>query len=192
VTFSLHEGEILTLVGGVSSGKTMTVKTILDLARKTHGYVKIDKHTPMGVVLPGNYFQENSTVWQTMSQVISLQGARIHSSKRYNILKLLGLGGARDTKISKLSASQLTRLKLATAFINSPQILILDNAFADLEDADALGVRIILKALADRMGVSILVTSPTLRGVEEICDTIAILEQGRLKRVVSYNQFVLE
>ncbi|MCL2587377.1 MAG: ATP-binding cassette domain-containing protein [Firmicutes bacterium] len=179
VGFTLHQGEIFALIGGISAGKSVIIKMILNLVHKTQGVVDLD-NSALGVSIPGSYFNQSSTLIQILKSTARLNRVTIRKERLSNIMNMLGLKKISNRKIKELSPSQLARLKLAAALICPPKILVLDDAFKDLNEEGSFGVRVILKACAKELGVAVLVTSPSLRGIEEICDTFGSLEGGRL------------
>ena len=201
VSFTLHAGEIFALVGLPGSGKTLVTKMILDLVKKTNGAVRIDGQNHLralrtqpnlGAVFSGNIYSLNTTPRAKLLEMAWGKGIRVSKTRVGNILNLLGLSSVANTNLKNLTPSQITRLKLATAFIVPPKILILDDCFENLTTEEAFAIRLIIKSLADKGGVAVLVTGRTLAGLEEICDTIGILERGILNSVKSYNQMLRE
>lgn len=179
VTFSVEEGKIFALVGEAGSGKSLIVKLVLGLVHKTSGIAKVDKDSYLGVCLPGSYFDEKASLMEVLKQVASLSSVKITRKRLKNILTLVGLGAIHGAKVKSLNLSQFTRLKLAAAFVCPPQILLLDDAFANLSEEDAFGVRLILKSLVDKLGVTVLLTSQTLRGIEEIYDELYLTSSSK-------------
>ena len=189
ISLNLHPKEVFVLVGPKSSGKTLLAKMVLNLVHKTHGEVKFTgTRADIGSVLDGQHFIPNSTPFKTLVQSATFNGREVNDKHILNVLNLLGLKGLKRKKIKVLAQNQVSRLKVANAIFTKPQVLILDNPFEGLTDEESLGVRLILRALADHLEIAVLITSPTLEGVEEICDTIGIINDGLMVTVKSYNE----
>jgi len=82
---------------------------------------------------------------------------------------------------SSLSTGQLTRLNLTKALLNDPRLLLLDEPTASLDPDIADKTRHMLKRIQKERGVSILYTSHNMQEVEEICDEVIFIDQGKLK-----------
>jgi len=200
VSFTVHEGEILALVGQEHSGKTLVTKLIQSISRINSGNAAINGHDTAqglrdtaqttGVFIDAQNFYNEKNCYETLEHNARLLGKRFMHTQAMNILNLLGLKKVKSVPLYLLNPSQMIRLKLAVALIAMPNILILDEPFKSLTEEEAREVRKILKTLADDFDVAILITARDFSGVEEIFDTAAIIDDGMIVSVKSYNELV--
>ena len=186
ISLTVHAGEIFALVGVSGSGKTAVTKTLQHLIFPTSGEYEFN-HNDAGLLMQSQNFYDAKSVEDTVASLARLNKRRVSYGQLLNILNLVGLYRRRHTKIKDLSPSMITRLKLAIAIAARPGVLILDEPFENLSDTESRHVRVILKTLADRFDTAVLLTAKDFSGIEEIFDTMSIIEGGRLIATESYN-----
>jgi ABC-2 type transport system ATP-binding protein len=191
ITFQVHEGEIFVLAGIDGSGKTLLTKTIEKIALPDNGTVDFDRKNT-GMVICDQHFYSEKTIYKTAKHYATLNKKRISKERIVNILNMLGLKQMKNFTIERLNKKQLARLRIAVALITRPGILILDEPFKDLSAEESRIIRVILKTLADCFNTAILLTAPDLSGVEEICDTVSIIDNGMIVYTKSYNEMTRE
>lgn len=190
ISFSLREGEILGLLGPNGAGKTTTIQILLGVLTPTEGDVlyfgRNLKYHRSEILERVNFsstytnlpwdlsVRENLTF---VSYLYSIKSRRQRVREMISAFRLEELAGSR---ISELSAGQITRVNLAKAFLNDPKILLLDEPTASL-DPDVAGFvrQYILKKQKERK-LSIIFTSHNMAEVEEICDRVIFLNQGKI------------
>ena len=119
--------------------------------------------------------------WSFMSALFNISiGTR--AARIAELLKLLGLEDAADKSVKKYSKGMLQRLGLAQAMLHDPDLLILDEPTASMDPVGRKEFRDILVELK-RRGKTIFISSHILSEVESVCDRVAILQKGELKRV---------
>ena len=96
------------------------------------------------------------------------------------IVEEFGLGELLDRETARLSAGQKTRVALAKALLNDPEVLLLDEPTASLDPDRAEWIRGLLRAYQARRGATILLSSHNMREVEELCDYVVIMRHGRV------------
>jgi len=199
LSFTVHEGEIFVLAGPEGSGKTLVAKMMINLVRKSGGRIKLSGriHTDtlyntsdVGYVLWEQTFEPKHSAHQALDISAKLSGNPVTNKRIKNVLDLMGLTSLGKIPVERFGAQEISRLKIACALVTKPKILVMDSPFDQLSHEDAVAVRIILKTLADNLGTAIVITSPTLAGVEEICDTVGIIANGVVISVKSYNEMV--
>jgi ABC-2 type transport system ATP-binding protein len=192
ISFSLDSGEILGLLGPNGAGKTTTIQMLLGLLTPTSGSIEY---------FGKNFYEHRTEIMQQVtfaSSYLKLPGSlSIYEalsiySKLYGIpknsrvariehsLELFGLTTIKDRLIKKLSAGQLTRTMLAKAFLPQPKIVLLDEPTAALDPDIAQQVRTFILEQRRTVGVSVLFTSHNMTEVEEICDRVLIIKQGKI------------
>lgn len=191
ISFDLHSGEILGFLGPNGAGKTTTIQMLLGLLTPTSGSISYF----------GKDFFTNKT--QIMEK-ISFASSYLKLPSALSVLETLEIYGQlyclptnlRKERIAKnleffkleklknrltkhLSAGQLTRLMLAKAFLPEPSIILLDEPTAALDPDIAYQIR---KYILEKQteGLSVLFTSHNMYEVEEMCDRILVLKEGRI------------
>ncbi|OHA26530.1 MAG: hypothetical protein A3C06_03055 [Candidatus Taylorbacteria bacterium RIFCSPHIGHO2_02_FULL_46_13] len=191
LSFDVQEGTITGLLGPNGAGKTTTIQMILDLITPTSGVIKIfglpmQKHREetLGkinfsspyVALPGNL-----RVWENLYTFARLYGVKDIAKKIDDLADFFNIRSLLSRMTSSLSTGQLTRLNLTKALLNDPRLLLLDEPTASLDPDIADKTRHMLKRIQKERGVSILYTSHNMQEVEEICDEVIFIDQGKLK-----------
>ncbi len=186
---SLAPGEALGLLGPNGAGKTSAIRLILGFSKPTHGIVRLrglspfDPASRVGVgYLPERvHFPARMTVRSLLAHHAALIGLRGGEAAREvsGVLDQTGLAQRAGERIGSLSKGLMQRVGFAQAFLGRPDLLLFDEPTSGL---DPIGVRDardwILAARA--RGCSVLVSSHQLSEVERTCDSVAILNEGRL------------
>ena len=184
-------GQVYGLLGPNGSGKSTTLKIILGLVAPTSGNAQIFGRDSEEVAsrqsvgfLPENpYFYKFLTGGETLRFYGKLCGLRGGRLKRRidEMLALTGLTSARDRRLGGYSKGMLQRIGLAQALIQEPALLVLDEPTAGVDPAGARDIRTLILDLKSR-GMTVLLSSHLLSQVQEICDRVGILANGRLVR----------
>jgi ABC-2 type transport system ATP-binding protein len=191
ISFSLEPGSVTGLLGGNGAGKTTTIATILGLVAPTSGNIRI-----LGAEMPRQRYRvlqrmnfespyvdmphrltvrQNLTVFGRLYAVADLR-ARIA-----DIAAALELEEFLDSPTGKLSAGQKTRVALAKALINAPDVLLLDEPTASLDPDTADWVRSRLEDFRRRHGATVLLASHNMAEVERLCDRVIMMKRGRIE-----------
>ena len=190
VSFAVRRSEIVGLLGPNGAGKTTTINMILGVLAPTSGTIKIAgidiakrrsqalAHANFAAVyatLPGNL-----TVAQNLRFFGLIYGIAALTSRIDTLIAKFDLQSLRDTRCGVLSSGEQTRVALAKALLNRPELLLLDEPTASLDPAAAQTVRQQIRALAREENCGILWTSHNMYEVEEVCDRVLFLSHGRI------------
>jgi ABC-2 type transport system ATP-binding protein len=209
VSFRIARGSITGLLGGNGAGKTTTIAMIMGLVLPTSGRIQV-----LGCSIPdqsadvlGRMNFESPYVDMpmrlTVRQNLTIFG-RLYAvaNLRERIERLaadLDLGDFLDRPNGKLSAGQKTRVALAKALINQPELLLLDEPTASLDPDTADWIRQHLETYRRENGATILLASHNMLEVERLCDRVIIMKRGRIedddspdKIMARYNRATLE
>lgn len=189
-SFKLHRGEILGLLGANGSGKTTAMNCLLGLTLPTSGRIfafgkslqdhKIEilqksNFSSAYVSLPGNL-----KVWQNLLVFAHIYGVRDPKKKIADLLEMLEVTDLRERVTGQLSAGESTRVNLCKAFLNDPELLMLDEPTASLDPDIADKVRKVVRRRQREHHCSILYTSHNMRDIEEVCDRVIFLHKGKI------------
>jgi ABC-2 type transport system ATP-binding protein len=187
-SFDVAPGTLLGFLGPNGAGKTTAMRAIFGLIRPDHGEVTW-KGAPIDVPTRHRfgYMPEQRGLYPRMKIAAQLAYfGRLHGMGRSDAeasagrwLDTLGLEDRADAKLEQLSHGNQQRVQLATALIHDPDLLVLDEPFSGL---DPLGVRAMADILADRAaaGNAVVFSSHQLDLVEDLCDSVAVINQGRI------------
>ena len=209
ITFRIARGSITGLLGGNGAGKTTTIAMIMGLVLPDAGRIQVLGHPiPEGSdAVRGRMNFESPYVDMpmrlTVRQNLAIFG-RLYAvpDLRARIAQLasdLDLDDFLDRANGKLSAGQKTRVALAKALINEPELLLLDEPTASLDPDTADWVRRHLENYRKRRNATILLASHNMLEVERLCDRVIIMKRGRIEdddapeRIMArYNRDTLE
>jgi ABC-2 type transport system ATP-binding protein len=190
ISFELRRGEILGLLGPNGAGKTTTIQLLLGLTTPSEGEVRIFGLDParqrreilQRVNFSSTYVSlpSNLKVRENLNVFARLYGLRKPRGKIEELLELLEIPEVLDRVTGALSSGQQTRIHLAKALINDPEILFLDEPTASLDPDIAAKVRDVLRRVQRERGVSMIYTSHNMREVELMCDRVMFLAGGRI------------
>ncbi len=190
IDFELRRGEILGILGPNGAGKTTTMHMLLGLTTPSSGEIKIlgmDPDKNREEVLGRINFSSSYvslpyslTVRENLLVFARLYSVKNKKEKIAELLSLFQLESIKHEPIRKLSSGQITRVSLAKAMLNDPEILLLDEPTASLDPDIADKTRRLLADKKDRDGTSILYTSHNMKEMEELCDRLLFLNHGRI------------
>ncbi len=209
ISFDIAAGSVTALLGGNGAGKTTTIGMIMGLTEPTSGKIRVLGH-PMPqerdeVLWRMNFespyvdmpmrltVRQNLTVFGRLYDVKDLRG-RID-----RLAEDLALNEFLDRPSGQLSAGQKTRVSLAKALINDPDLLLLDEPTASLDPDAADWIRKHLENYRKSRNATILLASHNMLEVERLCDRVIILKRGRIEDddspsgiLTRYNRATLE
>ena len=191
LSLEVKEGEIYGFLGPNGSGKTTTIKMILRLIDNDSGEIKVNGYDTkkqfekamecIGAIV------ENPDMYKYMSGIDNLKlHARIRNvdSKRIDeVLELVELKDRAKDKVGKYSLGMKQRLGLALTLLHKPNVLILDEPTNGLDPAGIKKLRDILKEISHKEGVAVFVSSHILAEMQQMCDKVAVLDNGKIVKV---------
>jgi ABC-2 type transport system ATP-binding protein len=190
ISFALPVGTITGLLGGNGAGKTTTIAMIMGLVTPTSGAISIlGKSMPREryQVLPRMNFESpyiemphRLTIRQNLRIFGDLYGLAHVDDRIAQLASALDLGDILDRAAGKLSAGQKTRVSLAKALLNAPEVLLLDEPTASLDPDTADWVRGHLGRYCEQRGATILLASHNMAEVERLCTRVIIMKKGAI------------
>lgn len=190
ISFSVSPGEIVGLLGPNGAGKTTTINMILGILEPTDGSIEIlgnnlkecrsEVRRNINFAAVYAHMPANLTVWQNL-YVFGLLYEISHLKERINaLLEEFDLARFVNSKAGLLSSGELSRLNLAKAIMNDPQLLLLDEPTASLDPSVSRLVRERIKTYITKTRAGIVWTSHNMTEIESVCDRVLFLSHGRI------------
>ncbi len=192
LNLELAKGEVLGLLGANGAGKTTTMNMMLGLTTPTSGEIEIFGKSLMAnrieilrranfssayTHLPGNLLVEQNLI--VTGHLYGLDRIRERVDEMLNLFEVVHL---RRRPTGHLSAGESTRVNLCKAFLNEPELLLLDEPTASLDPDVADKVRKVIRQKQRDSQVSIVYTSHNMRDIEEVCDRVIFVHHGKIIR----------
>ena len=191
VNLTIEPGSIFGFLGPNGAGKTTTIKMMVGLLKPTSGKVVIggkdiadypqEVKQIVGFIPDRSYIYEKLTGREFLQFVAGLYGIpKSRCDGRIDhLLSVFGLDGWGDELIQGFSHGMRQRLVLSSALIHDPKVIIVDEPVVGLDPKGAKLVKTVFKTLADK-GVTFFLSTHVLEIAEELCDMIAIIQEGRV------------
>lgn len=183
MSFTIEKGNVYGILGPNGSGKSTTLGVVLNVVNRTEG----DFHwfdgsdsthnalKKVGAIIERPNFYPYMTAVQNLELVCKIKGVETHNVEEK--LETVGLLDRKDSKFRTFSLGMKQRLAIASALLNNPEILILDEPTNGLDPQGIHQVRKIIKEIAAK-GTTILLASHLLDEVEKVCTHVVILRKG--------------
>ncbi|NAS11265.1 ABC transporter ATP-binding protein [Poritiphilus flavus] len=183
LTFSIEKGNVYGILGPNGSGKSTTLGVVLNVVNATHGgFTWFDGTTSthdalkkVGAIIERPNFYPYMSAEQNLKLVCKIK--EVGPEKIREKLELVGLWERKDSKFRTYSLGMKQRLAIASALLNDPEILILDEPTNGLDPQGIHQIRQIIKKIASQ-GTTILLASHLLDEVEKVCSHVVILRKG--------------
>ena len=204
LTFSIKKGNVYGILGPNGSGKSTTLGMVLNVVNKTEGnFHWFDGNTSthdalkkVGAIIERPNFYPYMTAHQNLRLVCRIKG--VDESKIDEKLEVVGLLDRKNHKFKTYSLGMKQRLAIASALLNDPEILILDEPTNGLDPQGIHQIRQIIKDIANN-GTTILLASHLLDEVEKVCSHVVVLRKGEKlysgrvdEMISSYGFFMLK
>ncbi|WP_310557080.1 ABC transporter ATP-binding protein [Flavobacterium sp.] len=185
LSLEIKKGNVYGILGPNGSGKSTTLGIVLNVVNKTSGEYswfggKIQTHEALkkvGAIIERPNFYPYMTAKENLELVCKIKG--INFLKVDEKLDLVGLTERKDSKFSTFSLGMKQRLAIASALLNDPEILILDEPTNGLDPQGIHQIRDIIKLIASQ-GTTILLASHLLDEVEKVCTHVLVLRKGEM------------
>lgn len=189
VSITLEEGEVVGLVGPNGAGKSTFIKSILGLYNIDEGDVKIcgfdvykqhrDALSKVGCIV------ENPDMYQNISgrrnlKICALMNDLPKNTDIDSVVHLVRMESRIDDKVKTYSLGMKQRLGLASALLNHPKLLILDEPINGLDPQGIMELRQIVRDLSKKDKMTVLISSHILAEIGQMCDRIIMIDQGKI------------
>jgi ABC-2 type transport system ATP-binding protein len=185
LSLEIHKGNVYGILGPNGSGKSTTLGIVLNVVNKTSGEYswfggKMETHEALkkvGAIIERPNFYPYMTAKENLELVCKIKN--IDYSKVQEKLALVGLFDRQNSKFNTFSLGMKQRLAIASALLNDPEILILDEPTNGLDPQGIHQIRDIIRLIASQ-GTTILLASHLLDEVEKVCSHVLVLRKGEI------------
>lgn len=199
VSLEVHKGDIFGYLGPNGAGKSTSIRMILGLIRCSAGHVDLfglparKNHKAVmrriGAIVESPTFYLTLSARQNLELFAALSGGA-PKARIDEILELVGLRDRQHDKVRVFSSGMKQRLGIAQALLPNPELVILDEPTVGLDPRGVVEVREMIVHLRDARGITVFLSSHVLHEVQQICNRVAIIDQGGLRHQGSVAELV--
>ena len=188
LSLDVSAGQVFGFLGPNGAGKSTTIRMMMDLIRPSAGNVllfgqPVQNNLPLlrrvGALVEGATFYDFLTGRKNL-EVLARSGGCYDEARIQTLLEQVGMAGRADRRVQGYSTGMKQRLGLAAALLNDPDLVILDEPTNGLDPAGIQDVRHFIRNLAEKQGKTVFLSSHLLSEVEQVCDQVGIISNGRL------------
>ena len=189
LNLTLEPSEIFGFLGPNGAGKTTTIKMIAGLIRPTKGWIRINGYDvnqdhilalqAVGLMIEAPAFYDYLSARKNLELLSCLHGG-IENKRIDYLLELMELTPRAQDKTAHYSTGMRQRLGIAAALLHQPKLIILDEPTSGLDPGGRREIRNLLPRLASEEGVTVFLSSHILHEVEQVCQQVGIINQGKL------------
>ena len=186
----IPRGGVYGVLGPNGAGKSTLFRILLGLIRPTDGEAvvmggaigDVAASRRMGSMIETPRFPPFMTARQVLEWLSTAHGLTTDAGRVAGWLERVGLTEAADRKVRGFSVGMLQRLGVAAALITEPELVILDEPTSGMDPPGIQEMRALIRSLAERDGITVILASHQLLEVQRVCDRVAILNRGKLVR----------
>jgi ABC-2 type transport system ATP-binding protein len=187
LSFDVHPGEVLGFLGPNGSGKTTTMRMILDIVRPAQGRITVFGDPPgvthqrrVGYLPEDRGLYRDVRIIDTLTYFGSLRGMTRQQAhdKAMALMAEMGLADAAEKKAAELSRGMHQKAQLIATILNDPDLLIIDEPFQGLDPVNADMLKGVVRAQQDR-GAAVIMSTHDMGDAQTLCDRILLIDHGR-------------
>ncbi|MBK7895826.1 MAG: ABC transporter ATP-binding protein [Anaerolineaceae bacterium] len=188
LSLEVAAGQVFGFLGPNGAGKSTTIRMMMDLIRPSTGTVllygrPVQNNPPLlqkvGALVEGAAFYDFLTGRKNLEVLARTRGC-YDPQRGQTLLAQVGMADRADRKVSGYSTGMKQRLGLAAALLHDPDLVILDEPTNGLDPAGIQDVRLFVRDLVEKQGKTVFLSSHMLSEVEQVCDQVGIISNGRL------------
>lgn len=190
ISFSVPQGSIIGFLGPNGAGKTTTIQVLTGVTLSNGGSIRYFGHdfatereqclSRINTTSAFNTLMGRITVWENLFTFAELYRIGSPEEKISSLLAQFEIQHLSDVLYKDLSSGQKTRVNLAKALLNDPELLLMDEPTASLDPDIADKTLSLIESLREERGLSILYTSHNMSEIERICDEVIFLDKGSI------------
>jgi ABC-2 type transport system ATP-binding protein len=187
LSLEVEEGHVTGLIGPNGAGKTTTIKILLGILRPSRGKVEVFGENPwdtpgirsrIGVIYERAYFPSHHRVLEYLEKACRIFG--LPESRAREMLEIVELQEAQDRPIKGLSAGMLQKFAIAHALIHEPEFVVADEPTSNLDPQARNNLLDLILKLHHKEQVTFLISSHILPELSRVCESIAIINKGKV------------
>jgi ABC-2 type transport system ATP-binding protein len=187
LSFAVPQGGVFGFLGGNGAGKTTSLRMVLDIVRPTSGRIEVlgappsrEKAAEIGFLPEERGLYRLMSVLDTVIYFGRLKGMQAAAARKASmaLIERMGLSDRADTAVSKLSKGLAQKVQLATALVNSPKLVLLDEPFSGLDPVNQGVLEDMIRELAGG-GATVIFSTHVMQHAERLCDRLLLLARGR-------------
>ncbi|HEY0350049.1 MAG TPA: ABC transporter ATP-binding protein [Pyrinomonadaceae bacterium] len=189
LSLTVEQGDVFGFLGQNGAGKSTTIRMALGLVRPTFGRVSVLGHDMsrhplralkrVGAIIEAPAFYENFSGRQNLRMLAAMSGGA-ERQRIEMVLEIVGLRERARDPVRVYSHGMRQRLGIAQALLPNPEFIILDEPTDGLDPQGLCETRMLIQRLRDELGLTVMLSSHLLHEVEQICNRVAIIDEGRL------------
>ena len=195
VSFNIKAGEIVGFLGPNGAGKTTTIKMLTGLIKITEGEAYICGNSisrnfekavkNIGAIIEGPDMYSYMTGMDNLKFYALISGKKVTQKTIDDVVKIVGLTDRINDKVKSYSLGMKQRLGIAQSLLNKPKVLILDEPTNGLDPEGIKDIRNLLKTLAKKFKMSVLISSHNLKEMQDMCERVIIINNGKILGIKS-------
>ncbi len=187
LSFDVHPGEVLGFLGPNGSGKTTTMRMILDIVRPARGEIDVFGQPPgvehqdrVGYLPEDRGLYRDVKIIDTLTYFAALRGMpqKVARKKAMRLLTEMELADAAEKKAAELSRGMHQKAQLIATILNDPELLIIDEPFQGLDPVNADMLKGVVRDQKER-GAAVIMSTHDMGDAQTLCDRILLIDQGR-------------
>ena len=189
LTIRVERGDIYGFLGPNGAGKSTTLRMLLGLVRPTSGVIKfpvrassweyLRARSRVGAIIETPAFYENFSARRNLQLLASLSGG-VQKKRVEEVLEIVDLRNRAHDPVKVYSYGMRQRLGIAQALLPTPEIVILDEPTNGLDPSGIHETRTLIRRLRDDFKLTVLLSSHLLTEIEQLCNRVGIIHEGRL------------
>jgi ABC-2 type transport system ATP-binding protein len=189
LSLEVGRGDIYGFLGQNGAGKSTTIRMVLGLVRPTSGRIRLLGHdmtkhphralARTGAIVEAPAFYENFSGWQNLRMLSALSGGA-EKKRIAAVLEMVDLTERASDPVRVYSHGMRQRLGIAQALLPAPEFIILDEPTDGLDPEGIRQTRLLIKRMQEELGLTVMLSSHLLHEVEQLCNRIAIINEGHL------------
>lgn len=192
ISFDVAQGELFGILGVNGAGKSTLMNILMGVVSATSGTLRAfgqdltgnsELRNRMNIATAYADLAGNLTVFHNLLIYAKLYGVPNPKQKVQGVLEEFKITHLAQERFEQLSTGQRTRVNLCKGFINDPDLLLLDEPTASLDPQAAAAVRHIIREHQTQRRMTVLLSSHNMQEVEQLCDRVALLQNGQIFRI---------
>jgi ABC-2 type transport system ATP-binding protein len=201
LSFELKKGEVFGFLGPNGAGKTTTIRMLVGLIKPTSGTISLCGYNlqrqfskaiqNIGCIVENPELYPYLSGYENLEHFVRMV-PEIPKQRIQEVIELVGLQNRIHDRVSTYSLGMRQRLGIAQALLGKPKVLILDEPTNGLDPVGIREMREFIRFLAEKEGLSVLVSSHLLSEIQLMCDRVAILSKGEIIRIDTVEHLLAE